>query len=617
MELAQPLWLWALLLLPVLAAAEVWAVRRDRDRTARLVSRALWGRVLRTPHEAWRFVRLALLLTGAAGLIVALAQPRWGLVREKLEREGVDVVLVADTSASMGVEDVQPNRFFVAKAALSSLLDRLEGSRFALVALEGEAYPLMPLTLDADAVGLFLETMEPGIVPTPGTSLGAGLTKALDMFVDKNRNNKVIVLVSDGEDLEGEVESAVRKAKEAGVIVHTVGVGTSAGAPVPDVDRDGNRAGFKKDENGTVVVSKLNEANLKEIAQATGGQYVRVSAANPSAWQLASAIEGMEQRTLAQEYSYRRKERFQWPLGIGLVALSLGLLLPLPVIAWQWRRKRQAAASIPGAELGAQGSLETTTRATRATVFALTLFAATMAGAGEPQKPRGSVIDEVLLRPQRLTSAGRKAYDKGDYPRAQERFDKAAGVLPDDPRTRFNLADALFKAGKLEQAAELFRALGTDDKSPLAAAARYNLGNTLLQKQEFKDAAESYRRTLELLPGDPDARRNMEIALRALREQEQKQQQDKQDKDQDKQSKKQNDQQQQRHEQQKQDQKREQPQPRPQTREEKEQERWKQETGMPKERAMQLLSALEQNEKDEQKKQLALLRAGKKKGKDW
>ena len=331
MELAQPLWLWALLLLPLLAAGEVWAVRRDRDRTARLVSRALWGRVLRRPREAWRFVRLGLLLTGAAGVIVALAQPRWGLVREKLEREGVDVVLVADTSASMGVEDVQPNRFFVARAALSSLLDRLEGSRFALVALEGEAYPLVPLTLDADAVGLFLETMEPGIVPTPGTSLGAGLAKALEMFVDKSRNNKVIVLASDGEDLEGEVDAAVRKAREAGVVVHTIGVGTPAGAPVPDVDRDGNRTGFKKDESGTVVISKLNEANLKEIARATGGQYVHVTAASPSAWQIAAAVEGMEQRTLAQEYSYRRKERFQWPLGVGLVAFGLGLLLPPPV----------------------------------------------------------------------------------------------------------------------------------------------------------------------------------------------------------------------------------------------------------------------------------------------
>jgi len=606
MELAQPHWLWALLLLPLIAAGEWWSVRSDRDRTARIVSRALWGRVVRRPREAWRFVRLGLFLAGAAGVILALAQPRWGLVREKLEREGVDVVLVADTSASMGVEDVQPNRLFVAKAALSSLLGRLEGSRFALVALEGEAYPLVPLTLDADAVGLFLETMEPGIVPTPGTSLGAGLAKALEMFVDKGRNNKVVVLASDGEDLEGDIEAAVRKAKEAGVVVHTVGVGTPSGAPVPDVDRDGNRVGFKKDSGGEVVVSKLNEANLKEIARATGGQYVHVTTANSSAWQLAAAIEGMEQRTLAQEYSYRKKERFQWPLGIGLAAATLGLLLPPPRIALRWRRRRRADADEPG-------SGGAVVRASKAAAVAIALLAAGVAGAEEKAKTRGSLVDEVLLRPQRLTSQGRAAYDKGDYPKAQERFDGAAAVRPDDPRTRFNAADALFKAGKLEQAAELFRALGSDDASPFAAAARYNLGNVLLEKQEFKDAVESYRGALRVNPGDADTRRNMEIALRALKEQQQKQR-EKQDKNQDKQDRK-DDQQQKKQDQPKQDQK--QPEQKPQTQEEKEQERWKQETGMPKERAMQLLSALEQNEKDEQKKQLAMLRAAKKKGKDW
>src|SRR6185436_12098786 len=133
---------------------------------------------------------------------------------------------VLDTSGSMATEDVPPNRFFLARAALSTLIARLEGDRLGLVAFEGEAFPLVPLTLDADALGLFLETLEPGAVPTPGTSVGVGLPKGLGLFVDKDRRNKVMVLVSDGEDLEGEVDSAVKQAKEAGVIVHTVGVGT-------------------------------------------------------------------------------------------------------------------------------------------------------------------------------------------------------------------------------------------------------------------------------------------------------------------------------------------------------------------------------------------------------
>ncbi len=137
-------------------------------------------------------------------------------------------------------------------------MTRLEGDRFALVAFEGEAYPLAPLTLDADAVGLFLETVEPGIVPAPGTSLGVGLAKGLDAFVDQERRNKVLVLVSDGEDLEGEVDDAVAKAKEAGIVVHTVGVGTEAGEPVPEFDEQGRQSGYKRDDAGAPVVSRLN-----------------------------------------------------------------------------------------------------------------------------------------------------------------------------------------------------------------------------------------------------------------------------------------------------------------------------------------------------------------------
>ena len=184
MAFAQPEWLFALLALPIGALVEAWSVRRDRARTETLVSRSLWSRVLERPKERWRFVRLSLLLVGVVGIALALARPQWGVVREKVEREGVDVVLVLDTSGSMATEDVSPNRFFLARAALSSLITQLDQDRFALVAFEGEAYPLVPLTLDADAVGLFLETLEPGFVPGPGSALGLGLAAGLELFVD-------------------------------------------------------------------------------------------------------------------------------------------------------------------------------------------------------------------------------------------------------------------------------------------------------------------------------------------------------------------------------------------------------------------------------------------------
>jgi Ca-activated chloride channel family protein len=617
MIFAQPLWLFGLLALPFVAALEAWAVGRDHARVARLVARPLWSRVLERRSPRWRPLRLALLLVGATGVVLALARPQWGIVREKVEREGVDVVLALDTSGSMATEDVPPNRFFLARAALSSLVARLEGDRFGLLAFEGEAYPLVPLTLDADAIGLFLETVEPGIVPAPGTSLGVGLARGLSMFVDKERHNRVMVLVSDGEDLEGEVDEAVRKAKEAGVMVHTVGVGTEAGQPVPDFDREGKPIGFKKDERGGAVVSRLNVAALETIARGTGGRFFRITPADTSLSALAAAIEGLEQKTLAREFSYRRKERFQVPLAVGLGAIAAALLLPFP-------RPRSAKRS---------GQVRLA-----AAVFALAVLHPAPICAQTPPPPGASpadspvpaaaapahgagVLDEVLLRPRRLAAEGRSEYERGNHPAALQSFERAATLRPADPAARYNMADGLYKNGKFPEAAALYRSLGEDGRAPLAAPARYNLGNALFQQQDYKGAIQAYRDALRIASDDGDTLRNLEAALRALKkqqEQQKKEQQDKSKSDQDKKG-------------QGQDQPgskggqkpegdkapRDAKGQRPETPDEKEQKRFQQETGMPKDRAMQLLDALQQNEKNEQKKLLAAKRAERKKGKDW
>ncbi len=249
------------------------------------------------------------------------------------------------------------------------------------------------------------------------------------------------------------------------------------------------------------------------------------------------------------------------------------------------------------------------------------------AGTRRGRAPRrsGTVLDELLLRPRRATEEGRAEYTRGNHPQALSAFERAAAARPQDPATRFNVADGLYKNGKYDEAAALYRALGADAASPVAAASRYNLGNSLYQKQDYEGAVQAYRDALRVAPGDADTRRNLELALRALKEQEEQQkrqqqgqqdqkQQDKQEKDQKQDQKQQQDQQQQN--QQGQD-KKQQAQPRPQTPEERQAERFKQEAGMPQERAMQLLDALQQNEKAEQKRLLALKRAQKKKGKDW
>jgi Ca-activated chloride channel family protein len=575
MVFASSGWLWALLALPLMAAVAMVLTRHDADRVARLVARALWPRVVRQNADYWRVVRLGLVLLGAAGIVLALAQPQWGMVREKIEREGVDIVLAIDSSGSMATEDVAPNRLFLARSAVSSLVARLEGDRFALLAFEGEAYPLVPLTLDADAVGLFLETIEPGTVPAPGTSLGQGLVRGLDLFVDKERRNKVMVLVSDGEDLEGDVEAAVTRARQMGVVVHTVGVGTVQGQPVPNYDREGRRQGFKKAEDGSVVVSRLNTATLEAVARGTGGRTFLVTPQDASLSGLAAAIEGMEQKGLAREFAYRRKERFQIPLAVGLASLTFAVVLPLRRMSWPGRRARRAAGTAAVA-LVAMGILP-------GRVFAET---------------QGSVVDEVLLRAPRITAAGRKAYAQGNHPEALAKFEQAARLRPQEALTRFNLADGLYKQGKYDQAEVIYRDLASDGRAELAQSAAFNLGNTLYQKHDYAGAVQAYRQVLRAKVADEQAQRNLELALRAL--QQQKKQQDQK--------------------QQQQPGSQQRPQPAPQTpknQEEREQERFRQETGMPKERAMQLLDALQRNERDEQRKALAARRVERKGAKDW
>ena len=574
MTLAQPLWLLALLLIPALAFVGARIRSRDRERMDALVTPSMFERVGRRFPARIETSRAVLMIVGSVFLVLALARPQWGIVRERVERTGVDVALVLDTSLSMSVEDVSPNRFFLAKQSLSSLMSRLAGDRFSLVAFEGEAYPLVPLTLDADAVALFLETLEPGFVPTPGSNLLSGIQAGIATFVDPSRVNRVIVLVSDGEDLEEGLEAAVNEAKKAGVIVHTVGVGSASGGPVPDTDASGARNGYKL-ENGNPVISKLNAENLIRLAQATGGKFTQASPNNTALSVTASAVEAMENKQTASEFSFRKQERFQVPLGLSLLSFLFAFFGPVLLEFLRQRRMRQALGAMVLVLLGSE--------------------------------VRADLKDEILAKPSRETNKGLKAYEGGDAAQALAAFEKARAARPDSPATRFNEAVAQAKAGKGPDAIEAFTALSRE-KNDLGFESHYNLGNALLGAQQLPGAVAAYRDALRLRPDDARARRNLEIALKKLEQQKKDQEKDKKDQKDDQKDK---DQQQ---KQQPKDEGKKEP---PKTQKERENERFQKETGMSKDRAMQLLKALEQNEKLEQKKKLEAERAKRRKGKDW
>lgn len=338
---AEPRLLWLALLAPVAAAAlAFWLWRRRLAADAAWASRGLWDRLL--PAYSPRRLKASVLCLALAvlGVGLALARPRWGAGQEEVERQGVDVVFLLDSSLSMGTLDVPPSRLYVAKALVRRMTRAMPGNRIALVQTEGTGVVLAPLTLDGAVIDLLLDTVEPGSLPTPGTELAPGLEAALKLFGEGSEKHRVLVLLSDGEDHGGGIEQQVARLREEGVIVHAFGLGTPSGGPVP-IPGTNNRA-FKRESDGSLVVSRLHEDTLEGLTRATNGTYVRVVSAAADPTPVLQKIDGMEKRTIESQLSNHLAERFQWPLALAAGALLLHLALG-PFIP----REKAAQAAAP------------------------------------------------------------------------------------------------------------------------------------------------------------------------------------------------------------------------------------------------------------------------------
>lgn len=322
---ALPALLGLLVLAPVTVGLALWLWRRRFAAESQWAARGLWRALApgrqraRTTGSAW------LLALAVVGIALGLARPRWGETTERVERQGVDVVFVLDSSLSMSAPDVGPSRLFAAKSLIRRLAQALPGNRVALVEAEGEGLVLAPLTVDAAVLDLLLDTVGPGSLPVPGTLLAPALREAIRLFPEGGKKHRTIVLLSDGEDQGSALAEATRELHEAGVVVHAIGVGTPQGSPLPVA---GSSGGYKRDGGGQVVVSRLVEPVLEELARSTGGTYLRVTTTAADPEPIAARIRAMETRSLDTEVTSTLEERFQWPLALAVLALGAWLLRP-------------------------------------------------------------------------------------------------------------------------------------------------------------------------------------------------------------------------------------------------------------------------------------------------
>jgi Ca-activated chloride channel family protein len=303
-------------------ALAVWLWRRRLEADAAWASRGLWSRLLPTWSPGRIRLSIICLVLAVLGTCLALARPRWGASQQEVERRGVDVVFMIDSSLSMGVEDVAPSRLYVAKALVRRMARSMPGNRVGLVQTEGTGVVLAPLTLDGAVVDLLLDTVEPGSLTTPGTELAPGLEAALRLFGEGSEKHRVLILLSDGEDHGGGMEQERARLRDEGVVVHALGIGTPAGERVP-IPGPGGR--FKRESDGSLVISRLHEDVLEELARATNGSYTRVTSAAVDPAPVLQKIDNMEKRTIESQISSHLAERFQWPLALAVGALLLHL----------------------------------------------------------------------------------------------------------------------------------------------------------------------------------------------------------------------------------------------------------------------------------------------------
>ena len=322
MRFMHPELLWLLAALPLLALAGMFSAARRRAALRRFAGGLDYvSRFDRIVSHQRRWVKTLLVYFALACSVVALARPQWGSRLEQVERRGIDVAILVDTSLSMAAEDLAPNRLTHALEAIDRLVESLAGNRVSLIRFAGQPTLMCPMTLDHGAVRLFLDTIDPETTQVPGTALAEALELAVGTFRDEpdvgDGRSRALLLFTDGEDHEGGLDEALRALIDHGISVFAVGVGTTRGAPIPLQDGPG----YKKDRDGKVVTTRLEPAELERLALETGGRYHKASVGGQEIEEITAVLASLDAREYGSVLRARYEERFQIPLVMALVAL--------------------------------------------------------------------------------------------------------------------------------------------------------------------------------------------------------------------------------------------------------------------------------------------------------
>ena len=546
----DPIYLWLLVLIPILALIRFISYRNQKKRLRKFGEPALLKELMPDVSRFRPSVKFWILQGALALLVLMLARPQMGTKISQEKRVGIETIICMDISNSMLAEDIVPSRLDRSKMMIENLVDHFSNDKIGLIVFAGDAFVQLPITSDYVSAKMFLSSIDPSMIATQGTDIGRAIDMATHSFTPEEGIGRAIIVITDGENHEGGAVEAASAAKDAGMRVYVLGVGSSKGSPIPIPGTDD----YMKDNTGNTVMSALNEQMCKELAQAGGGAYIHVENNSAAQDQLDNELDKLSKKeTTATLYS-EFDEQFQ---AFGLLAL---LLLVLEICVLDRRNPLLKNISLFG-------------KKKRAAAMLCLLLVVASASA--------QMTDRQYIR------QGNKQFRSGDYANAEVSYRKAIEKNAKNAQAAFNLGNALMAQKKDSAAVEQFEGEARLETNPLRKAQAYhNMGVICQTHKMYGEAIEAYKNALRLNPKDDETRYNLVLCKHQKQKQDQ-QQQNQQGGDNDKkQDDKQKDQQQPDQQKDKQDDK-QQEQPKPQ---------------MSKDNAEQLLNAAIQNEKQTQEK---------------
>ena len=324
--LEEKIWFWLLLAIPVIILLFLGVLFWQRTAQKRFADSSLLKKL--SPERSLFKPALKIFVISLAifCLVVALVNPKMGTKLETIKREGVDVVFAIDVSKSMLAEDIAPNRMEKSKQLVTQIINNLGSDRIGIIAYAGSAYPQLPITTDYSSAKLFLSQMNTDMLSSQGTAISEAIELAKTYYNDEEQTNRVLFIISDGEDHVGESSNIAEQADQEGIRIFTIGVGETNGGPIP-LKRNGIVQSYKKDQNGETVITKLDEQTLKDIASEANGEYIYGKNTEEVVDKVKEILNGMNKKEFEAKQFADFKDQFQWFLGAGLLLLFLDIFL--------------------------------------------------------------------------------------------------------------------------------------------------------------------------------------------------------------------------------------------------------------------------------------------------